>query len=754
MKRLILPILANLWCLCLIGQDSQTFEFSLNLSPKDYDNAFTIEQTSQGDRFITTFIQTKKDKLVFLLLENTGQLVDQKIIDFPDAKVFKGISLDEQYLLVGSKRKKGKFSPAIWTLEKTGENLKEQTIWTEQISGQLLDIGLYNNIISITGELEGQMTFLQMGEQLKLIGDIFQPKSENASAGNALAIDQYGKAYITGFKEIDKRKQLTIWKFDKFGVLRWDSTYYHQTHAEGKDIMLLSNWDIAVLGVSTEDQYMEDALFLQIAPNGEIMEGKAQVFKTPNIRELPTSIVQTDQGNLLLIGASIPFGGRLKQHWYKQLDNNLSEIRPSSTLLAAFSENQQHFFPISTENYLSIQKINKSLQLNYHRGEMNLCEKPLEKDQNIIFQVNAPSEIVLERNKYLFKGKILSKEPIGIQDILLIKNTIGIKETGEALDEIKLTETTVNNNHYCYELEQRLNLGQGYNQIFTRIQQGNEAFLDTFLVNNRPKRPNLFILSIGIASNLEYTGNDAQDFIQIFESQEERLFENVYSTMYVTREDTEAWKIRGYLQNFKESTAVPIETDDVLLVFVSSHGQVKEDVFYLQGSDFKINDPNNDIQSALINFKEELLEPLEAIQCKKILFVDACKSGKIKGEDQNAQLGVALNQILAQSPGIIAKISSSSEDQVSYENGTLQNGVFTFALEAAFSKQNVRSVDTNHNSIISLGELYGYLKKKVPEIASKYNNGETQNPKIYFPQTQGKSFKLNPLDFPIYFIPY
>jgi uncharacterized caspase-like protein len=107
---------------------------------------------------------------------------------------------------------------------------------------------------------------------------------------------------------------------------------------------------------------------------------------------------------------------------------------------------------------------------------------------------------------------------------------------------------------------------------------------------------------------------------------------------------------------------------------------------------------------------------------------------------------------LANSQPGVSTLSSCSSTEKSYEDPKWGNGAFTKALLEAFGDVQCTDIngsfraDTNGDSIVRLGELYEFLRRRVPELVKQTipNAPTTQTP--FMPESQ-----LD-VNLPIYFI--
>ncbi|MBL7766461.1 MAG: caspase family protein [Chitinophagaceae bacterium] len=154
----------------------------------------------------------------------------------------------------------------------------------------------------------------------------------------------------------------------------------------------------------------------------------------------------------------------------------------------------------------------------------------------------------------------------------------------------------------------------------------------------------------------------------------------------------------------------------MILVYISSHGFIYQDKFRIQGDDFK------DIYKETYSVAyDEIVSRLNEVDCKKLIFLDACFSGGAKATP--AEINEAIGELNKQHSGT-STFSSCSNDEYSYEDEKWGNGAFTKAiLEACRDGK----ADVNKNQIITIEELYQYVKSRVPVMVEEVKH-KSQHP--------------------------
>lgn len=230
--------------------------------------------------------------------------------------------------------------------------------------------------------------------------------------------------------------------------------------------------------------------------------------------------------------------------------------------------------------------------------------------------------------------------------------------------------------------------------------------------------PKLYLLSIGpTPPNIKYTDNDATDVYRAFVKQacgEDKLYSDVIIRKIVAES-------AGYTDIRREINSMIKDNDispaDVFILFISSHGNIRDGEFYIQPTDFEGADP----KGTSVKFKD-LTDSLDNIPAKKLIFIDACESGGAKsGGGNKPSINDHINTILATKRGYTIITSSSGKEQ-SYYDKTWENGAFTESLIEGLSGK----ANYNEDEVITTGEIYRYLEQRVPELCMEI--GAVQHP--------------------------
>jgi hypothetical protein len=316
----------------------------------------------------------------------------------------------------------------------------------------------------------------------------------------------------------------------------------------------------------------------------------------------------------------------------------------------------------------------------------------------------------------------------------------GIIPERSKMDEEKLTppaSSSQGNAMNFYDYENVISLAEGENRVLIELVtpngviQSNEMF-----INYKPRQPNLHVLSIGIPhKDLKFTTVDAENFANAFQNQSglNKVFNKIYLDKKNTKENTRNLDIRAAMEDLKrryntDLIGGKINREDVLILFISSHGKTDDN------NDFKIlaSDYESYGDVSNIDYKRDILDILNQIDCKKFVFIDACHSGSAQGARLVNQARFALEEINAAYPGLNV-LTSSQVDELSYEDDSWGNGAFTKAILEAFSGKTIDNglnPDPDGDKIIRFGELYNFLQKRVPAMVMEKKNSKQMPAKM------------------------
>ena len=340
---------------------------------------------------------------------------------------------------------------------------------------------------------------------------------------------------------------------------------------------------------------------------------------------------------------------------------------------------------------------------------------------NLEVSITTPNIIKPEDPKIYKKGVLLKDEKAG---------------------ERSLSNAMREGNNFNYRFNYTIRqLEKGKNTIYIEVDQHRT---DSIIIYYEPHKPNLHVLAIGPKhKDLKYTTKDARDFALAIKKQEGNgFFEKVIIDTLTTERKTTATQIKVAFRKLKNryeevDRVDKIYPNDYLIVFISSHGIKHEGAFRLLPSDFD----EDAIPETTVNYKEDVIGYLNQMACKKILFIDACLSGNVKGAKAPTYQNISSALLKAnESASGTASYASCSESELSYEDASWENGVFTEALLEALNGEQVRLKNGNYlgiesgseaqDEIITIEELFQFLSVRVPDLMQNLNNGLSQTPTI------------------------
>ena len=368
----------------------------------------------------------------------------------------------------------------------------------------------------------------------------------------------------------------------------------------------------------------------------------------------------------------------------------------------------------------------------------------------------------------VIKEKNISIKVIAKSDRPLKRKHFSILVDGQLYDsgsksgEADLKAKSKNKGLHTYTYSNEISLGIGIHTVEVVVNNGSNEAKSGAIKIEYSNKSNIHIIAVGIEhDDLNFTTNDAKDFAASFKNQEGRLFDKVFLTTLISGQNTKAGLIQtnGALvkkafRDLQDKYNYTIYEQDLLLVFISSHGRSINNKFKIIPSDFEVLG-----ESVLIDYRKDIIEQVEDIPCNKLMFVDACQSGTI-GEDL---VGIGINEeestLEKERSVALAKlntlykntntIASSAANQSSWEDPNWQNGAFTEAIIGAFKNEPYDDGDgtffpSSDNSIITFGELFKYISRRVPAMVKRAEKNGTQNPFI------NKNQLMEIKDFPIY----
>ena len=368
------------------------------------------------------------------------------------------------------------------------------------------------------------------------------------------------------------------------------------------------------------------------------------------------------------------------------------------------------------------------------------------KDGEFVYRGNKRENIRESDGRAKIEYEVFGTQQMKGTDIRLIKNNNVLEDQKSPLIQDAdhyIVDAHLPHRHY-FLLD--IPLDKGENEIIVEIyHEGRVAHKDTINFKFLPEQPNLHVMIVTPETSLDYNQLDGRGFAKIMQAQEGRgYFNEVFIDTLVTKEETQADKIKfAFLKLSKRHMdgsegEKRITSNDVLVVFISSHGFIGTD------GNFKIQPSNYDSEYGdffTVDYQNDILSELNKINCKKIVFIDACHSGAAGEKGEVGDISKVLNDLNARAPGHLT-ITSSKKGEKSYEYGTWENGAFTEAIIEAFQQKPVlldsglsveREIDFTEDgqALISIENLFLFLQQRIPDLIRSTKNPDwKQTPHI------------------------
>jgi len=157
-----------------------------------------------------------------------------------------------------------------------------------------------------------------------------------------------------------------------------------------------------------------------------------------------------------------------------------------------------------------------------------------------------------------------------------------------------------------------------------------------------------------------------------------------------------------------------IARDDTAIIMFAGHGMMIAGEFYLLPSDVDVTEGPTTIKASAISAIElqKEIEPIAHLG-RVLVLLDACHSGAFAFDNSmRPNADVLLREMMAS--GNLTVLTSSRGTQTSREDESWQNGAFTKVFLEALS---TAGADTDHNGVITMNELSGYLFDNLPMVS-------------------------------------
>jgi len=231
-------------------------------------------------------------------------------------------------------------------------------------------------------------------------------------------------------------------------------------------------------------------------------------------------------------------------------------------------------------------------------------------------------------------------------------------------------------------------------------------------------------LAVGISRfsepglDLKYTNKDAMDFAALLQDPKVGRFKP--SNVHTLTETVTTRRLKEEL-NWLARMA---QEDDLVVIFLASHGTARSmdtaDVNYIVTSDTELQ-PQDSLfatSMAMVDISDIVRTRIKAR--RTVILLDTCHSGAATVAAKERALGLADTspsksalERIGQGLGR-AILTSSTEDQVSYEGPPYQNGYFTYFLMQAL-RQN--------SGMNDIDKIYAFVNEQVSKAVAARNAG-------------------------------
>ena len=280
-----------------------------------------------------------------------------------------------------------------------------------------------------------------------------------------------------------------------------------------------------------------------------------------------------------------------------------------------------------------------------------------------------------------------------------------------------------------------VNLSPGRNIIeviaFNGFTHGRQT-IEVNCLSAEVRLPNLWILSIGIndynnsknLENLKYAVNDAKGIIDVFKTQEGKLYGKVNSLLIADGEEiapTRNHIIDSFDKYFRQAGE-----NDIVLLFIAGHGMSDNDRnFYFMPNDAAFYDDGSIRASSVISHRD--IQSALDRNGQKLVFIDACHSeGTASGLTRRTDYNHLTNELKNNSTVVF---TSSGMDEKSVELDEYEHGAFTWAiLEGLRGK----AYPNREGNVTMMGLNY-YVMNEVPRLVQLIDRDREQNPTLCAP---------------------
>ncbi len=664
------------------------------------------------DKIVTISQSNSSSKKAFffsVLNIHTQKLVSDVQKIYSDRLISHAEKVDQEHIVFAGTKASGK-KAALWVGLFKIDNLKlakvHEIVLSPKVQFELNDLEIINGTDSVLlSAVHNNQSLYFLYHDGKL-SEISTKKPTKDIYSNHLAITQNGKKFIIETRKTRDGYQTVIKSLNIAQLI--NSTVLKRIKGL-QSSSVKQGWgeaEFLICGLQHSKKSSQVAFYKINDDDDYDISIKKILFEPSNGNSIPTDIIPSpfnlgDSYFASGLGNSYSSFANKTKGWLNEIrfqedanikENYLKELRSNNGIYSLLN------FPNENKFFLSgfAGKSEYFLEYGLNKNNNN-CDITIE-------FMNEPDTLKLSNqdNKHTFRIEIRSNKQLDIDDCCDFK--FGSYYSGLETNYSDQRDTSVytnskgrptkrklrlksgnekQSNKFVYEYKETVFIPTGYKTLYYTVNCNNLIFKNSIVTHRKIKKPALHIVSIGVPSDLKYTNKDAVDILNVFKTQSGVFYDHVGTDLLISKDQTKT----DYLQNFfldslkqrfkNYEGAANIDTDDLIIVFISTHGYSENGKLSLVTSDYK------DGTNRRLRFQEDVMVELDKIPCKKLILVDACFSGLARvGKTTRA-----LPQRYYDIPKGTAIFTASSGDEIAYEHKGKQNGAFAeVILEVLYNK--------------------------------------------------------------------
>jgi len=241
--------------------------------------------------------------------------------------------------------------------------------------------------------------------------------------------------------------------------------------------------------------------------------------------------------------------------------------------------------------------------------------------------------------------------------------------------------------------------------------------VNSITIEGAESDPDMHILAIAIDDygvpdlNLNYSIADARGLVAELETRAQPLFGEVRSETLRDRVVTKQAVVDA-LQGLQSA-----KPEDVIVIYVATHGDVIEDEFRLLLQGFRLPLSRSALANVGISINE-IASELEKLDARRVmLLLDTCKSGdalqQLESDYRDRRALQGFSNLLG-----LHMIAATAKGQLATESSVLGHGIFTYSvIEALKGGANSLARD----GVLTASELARHAEAGVPALSAQYS---------------------------------